>query len=154
MPTLRDAVISDAATIADFNCRLAWETEHKRLDPATINAGVAAILQRPELGRYYVAASESDSMIVGQLMITYEWSDWRNGLFWWIQSVYVRDDWRGRGVFRSLHEHVARLARETPGTCGLRLYVEHANERAQAVYQKLGMVPSGHLLYETDWSGK
>ncbi|MGC3968787.1 MAG: GNAT family N-acetyltransferase [Pirellulales bacterium] len=154
MPNLRDAVIADAATIADFNCRLAWETEHKRLDPATIAAGVTAVLERPELGRYFVAEDDKKGMIIGQLMITYEWSDWRNGQFWWIQSVFVRVDWRGCGVFRRLYEHVTSLARATPGVCGLRLYVDHANSRAQVVYEDLGMENVGYLFYETDWSSK
>jgi ribosomal protein S18 acetylase RimI-like enzyme len=172
--TIRDAGPNDAATIVDFNCRLAWETEHKRLDPATIERGVAAALAQPLYARYFLAESvecgvrnaesANDSLhipnsalrtssVVGQMMLTYEWSDWRNGMFWWIQSVYVREDARRRGVFRALYRHVEQLARTTPGVCGLRLYVEHENAAAIATYTKLGMVPSGHLLYECDWSG-
>jgi GNAT superfamily N-acetyltransferase len=158
---IRDAKPDDAPVIVEFNRRLAWETEHKRLDPALIGPGVAEVLRRPELGRYFVAettatggvaAAGGQAGIIGQMMITYEWSDWRNGLFWWIQSVYVRDDARRGGVFRGLYEHVAGLARRTRGTCGLRLYVEHENAAALATYTKLGMKPSGHLVYEVDWS--
>ena len=150
---IREATPDDAPVIVEFNCRLAWETEHKRLDPVLIGPGVAEALRRPEWARYFVAerTDEADG-IIGQIMITFEWSDWRNGLFWWIQSVYVRDDARRGGVFRSLYEHVADLARRTPGTCGLRLYVEHENQAALATYAKLGMKPSGHLVYEVDWS--
>lgn len=150
-PTIRDAVPADLDVIVEFNRRLAWETEHKRLDPAVLRPGVETALTRPDWSRYFIA--EIDGDIVGQMMITYEWSDWRNGLFWWIQSVYVRNDARRAGVFRSLYKHVEALARATPNACGLRLYVEHENAAAIATYQKLGMVPSGHLLYENDWSG-
>ena len=154
MHNIREARRTDAPTIVDFNCRMAWETEQKRLDPMKITPGVAAVLERPELGRYFVAESSACDApeVIGQLMITYEWSDWRNGLFWWIQSVYVREDARGRGVFRALYEHIEKLARADSGTCGLRLYVEHANERAQGVYRKLGMKPSDYVLYELDRS--
>ncbi|MBA4020367.1 MAG: GNAT family N-acetyltransferase [Pirellula sp.] len=154
MHNIRDARPSDAPTIVDFNIRMAWETEQKRLDPTKITPGVAAVLSRPELGRYFVAenVTERESEVIGQLMITYEWSDWRNGNFWWIQSVYVREDTRGQGVFRALYEHVERLARADAGSCGLRLYVEHANERAKGVYRKLGMQPSDYVFYEIDWS--
>lgn len=149
--TIRDARADDAPTIVEFNRRLAWETEQKRLDPAVLQPGVEAALRRPEYARYFLA--EQNGAIVGQMMLTYEWSDWRNGLFWWIQSVYVCDDARRGGVFRALYEHVASLARATPGVIGLRLYVEHENAAALATYRKLGMVPSGHVLYEHDWSG-
>jgi GNAT superfamily N-acetyltransferase len=150
---IREATPDDAPVIVEFNRRLAWESEHKRLDPALIGPGVAEALRRPELARYFVAErpGETDG-VIGQMMITYEWSDWRNGLFWWIQSVYVRDDARRGGVFRALYDHVAGLARRTPRTCGLRLYVEHENAAALATYVKLGMKPSGHLVYEVDWS--
>jgi GNAT superfamily N-acetyltransferase len=160
---IREATPDDAQVIVEFNRRLAWETEHKRLDPALIGPGVAEALRRRELARYFVAVRAGGTPneggraggagdIIGQMMITYEWSDWRNGLFWWIQSVYVRDDARREGVFRGLYEHVRTLARRTPGTCGLRLYVEHENAAALATYVKLGMKPSGHLVYEVDWS--
>ena len=150
-PNIRDASPADAELIVEYNRRLAWETEHKRLDLDLLRPGVAAALRRPEFARYFLA--ELGGEVVGQMMLTYEWSDWRNGLFWWIQSVYVRDDARRGGVFRALYRHVEQLARATPGVIGLRLYVEHENAAALATYRKLGMVPSGHLLYEADWSG-
>jgi ribosomal protein S18 acetylase RimI-like enzyme len=167
--TIRDARLDDAEIVVDFNCRLAWETEHKRLDPAVIGPGVAEALRRPEYAKYFIAESlaplapvlrgegpgvrGTQEAVVGQMMITYEWSDWRNGLFWWIQSVYVVEAARRCGVFRALYHHVESLARATPGVIGLRLYVEHENAAALATYRKLGMVPSGHVLYERDWSG-
>jgi GNAT superfamily N-acetyltransferase len=149
---IRDAAAADAALIAEFNCQLAWESEHKRLDPAMISRGVERALARPALCRYFLA--ELDGRTVGQTMLTYEWTDWRDGVFWWIQSVYVLPEYRRRGVFRALHQHVAALARSTPDVRGLRLYVERANEAAQATYQRLGLAPSGHLLYEHDWSSE
>jgi ribosomal protein S18 acetylase RimI-like enzyme len=151
--SIRDALPSDAATIVEFNRLLAWETEHKRLDPAVLTPGVETALREPKFARYFLCTDAAQSeAIVGQMMITYEWSDWRNGLFWWIQSVYVHQDARRRGVFRALYQHVEQLAKSTPGVIGLRLYVEHDNTAAIDTYRKLGMVPSGHLLYERDWS--
>lgn len=150
---IRDAALGDAATVVEFNRLLAWETEHKKLDLATLTPGVENALREPKYARYFLAHEPgTPDRVLGQMMITYEWSDWRNGLFWWIQSVYVHQDARRRGVFRALYRHVERLARETPGVIGLRLYVEHENAAAIATYRKLGMVPSGHLLYERDWS--
>jgi GNAT superfamily N-acetyltransferase len=148
---VRDATPLDAATIGDFNGRLAWESEGKRLDPGVIDRGVRMALERPELCRYFLA--EIDGRVVGQTMLTYEFSDWRAGVFWWIQSVYVVPEARQRGVFRALFRHIEDLARATPEVCGLRLYVEQHNAAALATYQRLGMSPSGHLLYELDWSG-
>ena len=147
---IRDATPGDAAIVAEFNRLLAFESEQKTLDPATLERGVRLALSRPELCRYFLA--ECDGRIVGQTMLTYEWSDWRAGVFWWIQSVYVVADYRGRGAFRALFEHLAALARSTPEVCGLRLYVEEHNAPAIAAYRRLGLAPSGHLLYEWDWS--
>lgn len=148
---IRDATSADAPTIVEFNRLIAIETEHKVLDLPTLERGVADALARPDYCRYFVA--EAEGKLVGQTMITYEWSDWRHGMFWWIQSVYVIAPWRRRGVFRALHEHIEYLARMTPGVCGLRLYVEANNAIAQSTYSRMGMQPSGHLLYERDWSG-
>jgi len=148
---IRDAAPADAAVIAEFNRLLALESEQKTLDPGTLERGVQLALSRPELCRYFLA--ESAGRIVGQTMLTYEWSDWRAGVFWWIQSVYVVADCRGRGVFRALFKHIDALARSTPEVCGLRLYVEEHNASAIATYRKMGLAPSGHLLYERDWSG-
>jgi ribosomal protein S18 acetylase RimI-like enzyme len=144
--TLRRATPADAAVIAEFNRRLAQETEDKTLDDATLSAGVAAVLADPLRGLYFVA--ERDDAVVGQLMITTEWSDWRNGWIWWIQSVYVRHDARRQGVFRALYQHVESAARADPQVVGLRLYVEHDNHTAQQTYLGMGMERTGYLVLE------
>lgn len=148
---IRSATVDDFPTIVDFNCRLAEETEHKRLDPATIERGVRRALAQPELCRYWVA--EQETTIVGQAMVTLELTDWRDGVLWWLQSVFVAEPHRGQGVFRALFEHIAAAAKADPDVRGLRLYVERENARAQRVYEQMGMQPSGHLVYERDWSG-
>jgi ribosomal protein S18 acetylase RimI-like enzyme len=147
---IRPATPADAATIAAYNAAMALETEHKRLDPATLRAGVEWAIAHPEAARYFLA--DIDGQVVAQLMITFEWSDWRNAMFWWVQSVYVHPDFRSRGVFATLHRHVEGLARQARA-CGLRLYVEKDNTRAQEVYRRLGMSDAGYLVYEADWSG-
>lgn len=134
---IRRATPADAATVADFNARLAWESEHKRLDPAVLAAGVAAVLADPAKGFYTVA--ERAGEVVGQVLVTYEWTDWRNGWYWWVQSVYVRADARRGGVFRALYRHLEAVAQADPTVIGLRLYVERENTPAQAVYRSLGM---------------
>src|SRR5260370_10626498 len=132
MPTVSRALPAGAAVIVEFNRRLAAETEGKALDPHVLERGVAAGLADPHKALYFVA--EADGAVVGQLMLTKEWSDWRNGWIWWIQSVYVRDDWRRRGVFRLLYEHVHRVAVADSEVTGLRLYVEHENGAAHPTY--------------------
>lgn len=144
---IRDAVPADGPTIAAFNSKMAEETEGRALDPDIIGPGVAALLADASKGRYWVA--EIDGEIVGQLMVTYEWSDWRNGTLWWIQSVYVQPDFRREGVFRALYSHVESLAVAEPDVRGLRLYVEHNNKRAQQTYQALGMVNPSYLVMES-----
>lgn len=148
---IRRARPDDAATIAAFNDGIARETEHRSLDPAVINPGVADILGDATKGQYWVA--EQDGAIVGQIMVTYEWSDWRNGTMWWIQSVYVHPDHRRHGVFSSLYRHVESLARQAPRVCGLRLYVEEQNVRAQSTYESLGMVKPGYVVMQTVFGG-
>ena len=145
--TIRDATVQDAAILADYNSRLAVETEGHALHRDTIDAGVAALLDDPDKGRYWVA--EYGGKVVGQLMVTYEWSDWRNGNLWWIQSVYVHPEFRRIGVFSALYRHVESLAMANPGVCGLRLYVDRRNARAQQTYEKLGMTKSRYLVMET-----
>jgi GNAT superfamily N-acetyltransferase len=146
---VRKATLADAAVIAEFNRQLAWETEQTRLDPCRLLRGVRSVLRDPEKGVYFVA--DLGGAVVGQLLITYEWSDWRNGSFWWIQSVYVAPAFRRRGVLRALFEHVHRLARSRRDVCGLRLYVDMRNRRAQTVYKKLGLAPSCYRVFETDF---
>jgi GNAT superfamily N-acetyltransferase len=144
--SIRRAAVSDTSIIAEFNARMAWETEHKTLDEHTLAKGVAAVLADPAKGFYVVAELGGES--VGQLLVTPEWSDWRDGWFWWVQSVYVREDARRRGVFRGLFEEVIRLAREAGDVAGVRLYVERDNARAQRTYCSLGMAETDYRLYE------
>lgn len=146
---IRDAVPGDAKTIAAFNAAMAMETEGKTLDDDLIQPGVSALLNDPAKGRYWIA--EVDGEIAGQLMITYEWSDWRNGTMWWIQSVFVPEKHRRTGVFSALYRHVEQLATATDDCCGIRLYVEESNERAQSTYRTLGMVKPGYSVMEVDF---
>lgn len=143
---IRKGILQDAAIIAEFNIKLAHESEDLRLDLDTVTQGTTALLKDPAKGVYFVV--EEDSKLVGQLLITFEWSDWRNGNFWWIQSVFVKKEFRGRGVFASLLEHVQRLAREEGNVCGLRLYVEKENERARRAYLKLGFEQTHYQIFE------
>ncbi len=143
---IRPACQEDLPILIDFNCRLAWETEGKTLPAATIEAGVRAMLADPAKGRYFVAEWKDE--VVGQLGITLEWSDWRNGNFWWIQSVYIRTDVRRKGVFRSLFEFVRTAAERESEVIGIRLYVEEENLSAQATYRSLGMSKTHYQLME------
>jgi GNAT superfamily N-acetyltransferase len=143
---LRRAGPADAPVIVEFNRRLAKETEGKILDPQVLAAGVAACLADPSKARYFVA--EEEGQVVGQIMLTTEWSDWENGWIWWIQSVYVPAPARRRGVFRALYEHVHSAARAEPGVIGLRLYVEQDNHAAQQTYARLGMLRTRYLVLE------
>jgi ribosomal protein S18 acetylase RimI-like enzyme len=145
----RPAEPTDAETIVEFNIRLAAETEGKRLDRQTLRPGVAAVLADRTKGRYFVAHLEPGSEVVGQLLLTYEWSDWRNGFIWWIQSVYVAEPHRRQGVCRALVKHGRQAAEADPGVVGLRLYVEEHNSRAQATYGELGMNRAGYFVMET-----
>jgi RimJ/RimL family protein N-acetyltransferase len=152
---IREARSEDRETLVDYNARLAFETEHKTLDPAILTRGVTAALEDPERLRYWVAevVSEGQIQVIGQAAITREWSDWRNGWIWWFQSVYVHLDFRGIGTFRALHAAIRVAARQSPEVIGLRLYVEVENTRAQRVYQSLGMKPGGYDVYEELWIG-
>jgi ribosomal protein S18 acetylase RimI-like enzyme len=148
---IRKATSKDAAVVADFNIRLAWESEHLRLDSKTVARGVKTVLKNPTKGLYFLAEQKSadgKTEVVGQLMITLEWSDWRNGTFWWIQSVYVQQDFRGQGIFRALYRHVLRLARSQKNVCGLRLYVEKQNTAALRAYKKLGMKETYYRIFD------
>jgi ribosomal protein S18 acetylase RimI-like enzyme len=145
-PQIRAATSEDWETIAEFNLKLAEETEPHALDRATVEAGVQALLADERKGRYFVATIEG--RIIGQLMHTWEWSDWRNGDVWWLQSVYVDAEFRRRGVFASLKRHLEELAEADPHVVGLRLYVERDNGHAQATYRRLGFESAGYLVME------
>jgi GNAT superfamily N-acetyltransferase len=146
---IRRAQPADAEAIAAFNVAMARETEHIELDLSRTTRGVEALLAGHGAGFYLLA--EIDGRTTGQLMITYEWSDWRNGTFWWIQSVYVAPPWRRHGVFRALYSEVERMARADGGVCGIRLYVESENKPAREVYQRLGMRPTPYQVFEVDF---
>jgi GNAT superfamily N-acetyltransferase len=147
--SVRDAVKGDAGTIVAGNAAMAMETEGKTLDPGIVAHGVQAALDDAGKGRYWIA--EHNGEPVGQIMTSHEWSDWRNGNMWWIQSVYVIESMRRNGVFSALYRHVEELARQDPACCGLRLYVERDNERAQATYIALGMTKPGYDVMEVDF---
>jgi len=144
--SVRRAALADAPVIMEFNLRLAQETENKVLLPDVLRAGVTAGLTDANKGYYFVA--EEDGIVLGMIMVTFEWSDWRNGWFWWIQSVYVRGDARRKGVFRRLYAHVYQCARDTSQVIGLRLYVEKHNLPAQQAYFQSGMKEAGYLVFE------
>jgi ribosomal protein S18 acetylase RimI-like enzyme len=148
---IREATAEDRIFIAAANAALASESEGQTLDHALLGPGIQAVLDDPSLGRYYLA--EIDGQVVGQLMTTYEWSDWRNGLFLWIQSVYVLPEYRGAGVFRALYDNLSGLAATDPRICGIRLYVDRSNTRAQEVYVRLGMHRSNYGVMETVYRG-
>jgi GNAT superfamily N-acetyltransferase len=150
---IREAKLGDTAIIADFNARMALETEQRRLDIDRVRDGVQALLSDPAKGAYFIAEVEADgaTTIVGQLLITYEWSDWRNGNFWWIQSVYVEEKFRGQGIFRELYNYVDQLAKSRKDVCGLRLYVDAHNHSARKTYERLGMKRTNYELFETDF---
>jgi GNAT superfamily N-acetyltransferase len=148
---IRQAGLADTSVIADFNVRLADESEGLLLEPACVQAGVEAVLKDPAKGIYYVA--EINGTVAGQTMITYEWSDWRNGNLWWIQSVYVKPEFRGQGVFRRLFEHIRALASQQTDVPALRLYVHADNARAHRSYEKLGMTRTEYEVLELDLRG-
>ncbi|MDA1015637.1 MAG: GNAT family N-acetyltransferase [Planctomycetota bacterium] len=146
--TIRSAKLEDWPVLAEFNQKLAAESENKRLEPATIAAGVRALLEDETKGRYLVACHQNGE-IIGQLMHTREWSDWRNGEIWWLQSVYVAEGFRRQGVFRRLHEELEALAHgAVPRVVGLRLYVEQDNEIAQNVYRRRLFNNGGYFVME------
>ena len=147
--TIRNATREDIAFLADCNIAMAWESEEKRLDRDVLTRGIVAVFDHPERGFYVVA--ERDGAAVGSLLITHEWSDWRNGGWWWIQSVYVMPDARRSGVFAAMYREIDTRARKTAGVIGLRLYVEKENVRAQQTYAALGMEPAYYSLYQRAW---
>ena len=144
---IREAVKSDIPVIAEFNQALAKETEDIQLNPETLASGISNALNRDEC-HYFIA--ELNGQVVGQTMITYEWSDWRNGIMWWIQSVFVKPEHRGKGVFRALFCHVEQLAKTHPDVKALRLYVMQNNLSGKDTYASLGMTDSGYVVYEKE----
>ena len=143
---IRQALAQDAAELTEFNISMARETEGVELIPEVIGAGVRAMIDNPQRGFYLVV--ELDNGIQASLMVTTEWSDWRNGMFWWIQSVYVRPQYRRQGLYRVLYERVKELAEQEPSVCGFRLYVERDNSAAQKTYSALGMNRTEYRIYE------
>jgi ribosomal protein S18 acetylase RimI-like enzyme len=143
---IRIATAADTPELVEFNRAMALETEGKHLDADVLSKGVAAVFRDPQKGLYVVA--EDAGNVVGCLLITFEWSDWRNGWFWWIQSVYVRPEARGKSVYSKLYAFVKETAVRASDVCGFRLYVDKENEHAQRVYEKLGMERSNYLPYE------
>lgn len=142
----RSATIDDTATIVAFQLAMARETEDLELDEAVCTRGVQAVFARTDLGQYYVA--EQAGRVVASLMITYEWSDWRNGMVWWIQSVYVSPEARQQGIYAGLYAHVKAIVQADDSLRGIRLYVDERNKRAQAVYTRLGMNGEHYRVFE------
>lgn len=148
---VREARESDALLIARNNIQLALETEGMNLEERAALKGVETVLSDSNRGFYLIV--EDNGQLIGQCLITKEWSDWRNGYFWWVQSVYVDKDWRGKGIFSSIFEKIQSMARERIDVVGLRLYVDRENASARGVYIKLGMKESRYIMYEMDLSG-
>ena len=145
---IRLAERDDTQALVGFNQAMASETEGKKLEASVLTPGVAAVFEDDNKGFYVVA--ENDGSVVGGLLVTYEWSDWRNKWFWWIQSVYILPEFRGRSIYRAMYEFVKQLAEERGRVCGFRLYVEKENVHAQKVYERLGMHESHYLAYEEE----
>jgi GNAT superfamily N-acetyltransferase len=146
MVTYREATPHDARTIVEFQVAMARETEELELDRGTLDDGVAAVFEDASRGRYFVAVD--GDRVAGSLLITYEWSDWRNGVVWWIQSVYVIPELRGQGVYAGLYRHVQQIVNGDPLVKGIRLYVDRRNIRAQQVYTRLGMNGEHYSVFE------
>ena len=147
---IRDATRADVPFLADSNLAMALESEQKPLDREVLTRGIVAVFDHPERGFYLIA--ERGGKPVGSLLITHEWSDWRNGGWWWIQSVYVVPDARRGGVFTTMYREVETRAHAKPGVIGLRLYVEKENTGAQETYAALGMEPAYYSLFQSSWA--
>lgn len=149
---IRFATISDLETIVLFNLEMAMETENLQLDRETVTSGVESALNDSSKGFYLLA--EIEGQVIGQLLITSEWSDWRNATIWWIQSVYIKPEFRGKKIFASLYSQIIDMAQKDGTISGIRLYVDSDNNDAQAVYDKLGMHQSHYLMYEYEIEAK
>lgn len=143
---IRQATETDAPAIVEFQLAMAWETETLRLDEPTVVKGVAAVFADSSKGTYYVA--ETDGKVVGSLLTTFEWSDWRNGTVLWIQSVYVRPEYRKRSIFSKLYKHIQKMVVESSNLRGIRLYADKTNTPAHGVYEHLGMTAEHYQMYE------
>ena len=143
---IRTALPADIDSLVDFNQKMALETEGKRLDNGLLQSGVEAVFSDEGKG-FYVVCEYEDS-ILGGLLVTFEWSDWRNKWFWWIQSVYIVPEARGKGIYRKMYDFVKAKASSVGNVCGFRLYVEKDNLSAQGVYERVGMTSSHYLMYE------
>lgn len=150
---IRPAKTEDVDALVRFSAAMAVETEGRRLDETRLRQGTQAVLDSPARGFYTVAelTDRSPRLVVGQLLVTFEWSDWRNATFWWIQSVYVDSAWRRRGVYRRMHEAILALAKKRGDVCGVRLYVEGENTVAKTVYAKVGLGASSYRVFEDDF---
>lgn len=148
---IRSAESRDLSSIVTFNAALASETEGRRLEQPLLEAGVQAVLADATKGFYVVMEHLPSGQIIGQLLITFEWSDWRNAVFWWLQSVYVHKEWRRRGVFKNLYEYVLQKAERQGNVAGLRLYVEQDNAAAQKVYDRAGLAAAPYRMFEKDF---
>ena len=146
---IRHATVADVEMLVQFQQAMADETEDKGLDPTRLQRGIEYLLEHSDEGLYLIA--ETDGVAAGSLMVTFEWSDWRNGRFWWIQSVYVDEAFRRRGVYSALHAAIRNIARDDPQGCGIRLYVERENDVAQATYRSLGMAETHYRLFEEEF---
>jgi GNAT superfamily N-acetyltransferase len=145
MITIRKANKSDAEAIIDFQQRMAWETESMSLDPEILGKGVRAVFENINCGQYWV--TEEEGIVIASLLITYEWSDWRNSNVWWFQSVYVLPAFRRKGIFNAMYLRIKSEA-EKQGAAGLRLYVETTNYTAQQTYEAMGMESKHYKMYE------
>ena len=148
---VRLAESRDLESLVTFNLALARETEGRQLDRALLQAGVESLLVDSAKGFYVVMEHLPSGRTIGQLLITFEWSDWRNAVFWWLQSVYVQKEWRRHGVFKQLYDHVLREGKRQGNVAGIRLYVEQDNAVAQGVYAHVGLSASPYKVLETDF---
>ncbi|WP_298635079.1 GNAT family N-acetyltransferase [uncultured Umboniibacter sp.] len=148
--SIRRATQDDVQSLVHFNQQMAWETEQKKLDTAVLNEGVSAVVNYDDRGFYLVA--EAHNQVIASLMVTFEWSDWRNGFFWWVQSVYVLPEFRRQGLYQQLYATVQELGANA-GAIGFRLYVEKENQVAQKTYQSLGMTVCDYDMYEAMAAG-